>query len=175
MIDYKPATNDPFEMLVLHWNEATKTWDRISWDDWSHFRALRGRDEFRPLQNVRRGDHFFVCIAADERTVFNIIPHRYRVDGDGRIVDHDFDDLSPEEGEIIRKWQHSHFSPEGEEAIEYNALRERCYRSWLPPREAAMALIRDLPGFPVDGEIPFITAFVTLGSEKPPKDGRSAN
>lgn len=133
--------------MVLHWNASTSEWAPILWDAWMHFRALRG--EFRPLNGVGSGDHcFVVCIVDNEGTLYNILPHRYRIDADGRITDHYFDDLNEEERSFVSKWQVDRSAPQGADADRFDALRRRIWRCNLPPADAAAALIRNLPGFP---------------------------
>jgi hypothetical protein len=78
---------------MLHWNEAERKWHAIAWLAWMKFRG-----GFEPLSGIGAGDHWFVvCIVDGQGTLFNIIPHRYRLDRDGRITAHDFHDLSAQE------------------------------------------------------------------------------
>jgi hypothetical protein len=157
-----PSSDLDDDMVVLHWNEAARTWNKILWSDWMKFRAFR--DEFRPLSDIRAGDHcFVVCVTDEHQNLFNILPHRYRLDRDGRITDHHFDDLSTSERAFISKWQLSQEAPTGADADRRDALRERMWRSWLPTQEAATILIRHLPGFPTSSfdrpAIEFLSAF----------------
>ncbi|MGB5904461.1 MAG: hypothetical protein WBH00_16590 [Xanthobacteraceae bacterium] len=133
--------------IVLHWNAATSEWTMIPWDAWMHFRALRG--DFRALSGLKSGDHYFVvCIVDSDGTLYNILPHRYRLDADGHITDHHFDDLDGSERAFVSKWQVDQDAPQGADADKFDELRGRIWRGNLPPTDAARALIRNLPGFP---------------------------
>lgn len=156
--------------MVFHWNPATSEWAPILWDAWMHFRALRG--DFRPLNGVKSGDHYFVvCIVDNDGTLYNILPHRYRLDADGRITDHYFDDLTEEERAFVSKWQVDRNVPRGADADKFDALRWRMWRGNLPPADAAGALIRNLPGFPAtDANRPvlsFLREFGSIPSSRP--------
>lgn len=160
------------DMVVLHWNERAATWEPFRWDDWMAFRGYG--DNFRPLLGVREGDHYFVvCVVDEERTLYNILPHRYRIDRDGRITDHEFDDLTPDDRAFVSKWNISRDVPTGADGERFDSLRDRMWRSWLPPKHAAATLIQNLPGFPATGDerpaMSFLRAFGIVPSSKPSK------
>jgi hypothetical protein len=121
-------------------------WERIPWESWLTF-LVKGQT-WAPLPHVRDGEHYFVvCIAGDGR-LFNIHPHRYLIDRDGRIVADDryFGALSDDEIEQFKVLNRRHYeypqsSPltEAEPRI-FDAIRDRLWRSWLPPAEAARKL-----------------------------------
>jgi hypothetical protein len=147
------------DMVIFHWNEAARTWDQKSWQDWMCFMGVGDGpqgEKFRPLPGIRAGDHYFVvCIVDEDRTLYNILPHRYLIDHDGRIVDDRyFGVLSEAETELYealnkRAYQYPQTHPlNDKEKTEFDTTRGRLWRSWLPPRDAAMVLIRQLPGFP---------------------------
>ena len=153
---------DDDQTLVLHWNEAVGSWNPIRWDSWSHFRAIM--TDFQPLAGVGAGDHSFViCVVDQDRTLHNIIPHRYRVDEGGRITDHEFDDLTADERAFVDRITMQKELPSDEDRPRFDRLRERIWQSHLPSPAAARALINDLPGFPVrDHQRPvwsFLSAF----------------
>jgi hypothetical protein len=78
----KPTTLDEGQQ-VLHWRDGA--WHHIAWNDWSKFRELGAA--FLSLPHVTAGEHrFVVCIVEDGR-LYNILPHRYLIDQDGRIAD----------------------------------------------------------------------------------------
>lgn len=160
------------DMVVLHWNEQTKVWEPVRWDDWMSFRGLG--DAFRPLLNVRAGFHtFVVCVVDEDRSLYNILPHRYRIDGDGRITDHNFSDLTDEDLAFVAKWDLSRVVATGADAERYDNLRLRLWRSWLPEPEAARALIDNLPGFPKTDEERPVMSFLREFGMVP--SGRSSN
>lgn len=133
--------------IVLRWLPAESRRLRIPWDEWMKFRGDFG--DRVPLQGVRNGDFsFVVCIVDEHQALFNIIPHRYRLDADGKITPHSFDDLTAEER---RQVEHLVLlrAPSEKEQARLNELRERQWRGNLPTDAAALALVRDLPGFPV--------------------------
>jgi hypothetical protein len=128
---------------VLHLRDGA--WYRIAWQDWMSFRELHGA--FAPLPYVTAGEHrFVVCIVEDGR-LFNIHPHRYLIDRDGRIADDRyFGVLSDAEIARYDALNQRHYQyPEAhpltkDEWSEFDAIRDRLWRSWLPPVEA----VRDL-------------------------------
>lgn len=167
------------DMVIFHWNEGSRTWDNKSWQDWMWFKGggetmkLGGApgETFRPLPGIGAGDHYFVvCIVDDDQTLYNIIPHRYLIDHDGHTVDDRyFGVLSEAETERYealdkRHYQYPQTHPlNDKEKTEFDTIRGRLWHSWLPPRDAAMVLIRQLPGFPKDWPdrpaLPFLAAF----------------
>ncbi|WP_431014753.1 hypothetical protein [Bradyrhizobium pachyrhizi] len=128
---------------VLHLRDSV--WHRIPWDSWLKFRDTG--QAWAPLPHVGAGEHHFaVCIVEDGR-LFNIIPHRYRIDGDGRIADDRYfgalsdDEIRQFEALNRRHYEYPQTNPftEAEERA-FDALRDRIWRSWLPPAEAVRAL-----------------------------------
>ena len=86
-----------------------------------------------------------ICIVEDGR-LYNIIPHRYRIDRDGHIADdHFFGVLSDGEAERYRLLNRRHYEYPPTEPLtddeqrELDAIRDRLWRSWLPPVEAVSA------------------------------------
>src|SRR5260221_11741064 len=131
---------------VLHWRGGA--WHRIAWEDWSNFRDVLG-GSFAPLPNVTAGEHHFVVCIVEDGRLYNIIPHRYLIDRDGRIADDRyFGVLSDGDIERYRALTERHYEfPEAhpltkEEQAEFNAIRDRLWRSWLPPVEAVRELTR---------------------------------
>ncbi len=152
-------TPDP---IVLHWRSDDGVWFPLRWDRWMQFRGFEG--EFVPLDGVQPGDHCFViCILDEDKTLYNIIPHKYRIDSDGSISKFRFDDLSDEDWRLIDKWQVAKDFPDPATSDVLYALRERAWRANLPTLHAARELLNNLPGFPATGEdrpaISFLIAF----------------
>jgi hypothetical protein len=54
-------------------------------EDWMRFRELGAK--FAPLLHVTAGEHHFAICIVDNGRLYNIIPHRYLIDRDGRIAD----------------------------------------------------------------------------------------
>jgi hypothetical protein len=140
---------------VLHWRASA--WHRFAWQDWTSFRALGA--PFAPLPYVTAGEHrFVVCIVEDGR-LYNIIPHRYLIDRDGRIADDRyFGVLSDGEIERYEALYRRHYEyPEAhplndEERREFDAIRDRLWRSWLPPVEAVRELTRAAVALPDEND-----------------------
>ena len=140
---------------VLHWRDGA--WHGIAWQDWTSFRALDAT--FAPLPYVTPGEHrFVVCIVEDGR-LFNILPHRYLIDRDGRIADDRyFDVLSDAEIKRFEALNGRHYEyPQAhplndEEQREFEAIRDRLWRSWLPPIEAVRELTRAAVALPDEND-----------------------
>ena len=141
---------------VMHWNARRRSWRRIAWDMWFHFRS--GESAIPCLT----GDHYFVvcCFAPDGRTG-NIHPHRYRLDEAGLIKSHDFHDLSEEEYKTFKSLNKRYYEVDKIDPLKsgyasfseaerdtFERLRKRIWCSWLPPQEAARALLEALPNLP---------------------------
>src|SRR5437667_9833 len=130
---------------VLLWRDGA--WHPIEWACWMSFRGIG--ESFVPLPEVGAGEHHFVVCAVEDGRLFNIIPHRYLVDADGRIVDDGyFDVLSTDEVELYEAlnkryyaWPETHPLNEQEQR-DFEAIRERLWRSWLPPITAMRELTR---------------------------------
>ncbi len=140
---------------VLHWHGSA--WHRIAWDDWMGFRALGS--PFAPLPFVTAGEHCFVVCAVQDGRLYNILPHRYLIDRDGRIADDRyFGVLSDGEIERYEALNKRHYEyPQAdplndEEQSEFDAIRDRLWRSWLPPVEAVRELTRAAVALPDEND-----------------------
>jgi len=140
---------------VLHWLGGA--WHRIAWQDWMKFREVGS--SFAPLPYVTAGEHHFVVCAVEDGRLYNIIPHRYLIGGDGRIADdHFFGVLSDAEIERYRALNKRHYQfPEDDplskdEQQEFDAIRDRLWRSWLPPVEAVRELTRAAVALPDEND-----------------------
>jgi hypothetical protein len=141
---------------VLHWRGGA--WHRIAWDDWSSFRDVLGVS-FAPLPCVTAGEHHFVVCIVEDGRLFNIIPHRYLIDGDGHIAkDGYFGVLSGVEIERYKALNKRHYDyPQThpltkDEQTEFDAIRDRLWRSWLPPVEAVRDLTRAAVALPDEND-----------------------
>ena len=88
----------PANTVILHWNECGTTWAQLPWRDWVRF---RGFDDggLSLLAGAEAGEHYFlVCVLDDRGELANVIPHRYVLSTDGRLV-HGFDGLRQAERE----------------------------------------------------------------------------
>jgi hypothetical protein len=156
--------------VAMHWNAHLRTWRRITWDMWSHFRS--GETAIPCLI----GDHYFVvCVFDLDGQVVNILPHRYLLNEYGLITSHDFDDLSEEECKTFKSFHKRYYESdplksgyasfsEAERAT-FDRLRERIWRGWLPPPEAALALLEALPYLPSSPDSAAREFFRELGIE----------
>lgn len=140
---------------VLHWRGGA--WHRIAWQDWMSFRELD--NSFAPLPYVTAGDHRFVVCVVEDGRLYNIIPHRYLIDLDGRIADDRyFGVLSDAEIERYQALNKRHYEyPETHpltkaEQTEFDAIRDRLWRSWLPPVEAVQELTRATVALPDEND-----------------------
>jgi hypothetical protein len=127
-------------------------WHRIAWDRWMKF---RGFDGFEPLEHVGQGEHFFVVCIVEDGRLYNVMPHRYLIDRDGRIAhDRYFGVLSDDEISQFEALNRRHYEyPQTEplssaENSAFSNLRERLWRSWLPPIDAARELTRAATALP---------------------------
>ena len=139
---------------VLHWRGGAL--HRIAWH-WMSFRELG--DSFAPLPYVTAGEHHFVACIVEDGHLHNIIPHRYLIDRDGRIADDRyFGVLSDGESARYRALNGRHYEyPQAhplndEEQREFDAIRVRLWRSYLPPVEAVRELTRAAVALPDEND-----------------------
>jgi hypothetical protein len=130
-------------LQVLHLRNGA--WRSVPWENW-----LKFRDEgqgWALLPDVVGGEHYFVVCAVEDGRLFNIIPHRYRVDDDGRISDARYfgvlSDAEIEQFEALNRrhyeYPQTHPLTQAEQRT-FDAMRARLWRSWLPPAEAVREL-----------------------------------
>jgi hypothetical protein len=138
---------------VLHWLGGA--WHRIAWQNWMNFLGT----PFTPLPYVTAGEHHFVVCVVEDGRLYNIIPHRYLIDRDGRIADDRyFGVLSDGEAERYRALNKRHYAyTEAHpltkaEQTEFDAIRDRLWRSWLPPVEAVRELTRAAVALPDEND-----------------------
>jgi hypothetical protein len=135
---------NPDNTVILHWDEYQTAWAKLSWDDWVRF---RGAGEGGPslLAGADAGEHYFlVCILGDRGELANVIPHRYALSTDGRLV-HGFDGLAQAEREEYHRIQVL-LSPTIEDSDRYQELDARGFAVNLPPLHTVGPLLRAMPG-----------------------------
>jgi hypothetical protein len=139
--------------IVVHWSADRGVWRQLTSDQWRHFLMREA-----PLPGLT-GDHYFaVCIVDDDSRICNIIPHRYRLDQAGLITSYPFDDMSAEERIAFHTLRRRYYAYDannplksggesftGAERKAFADFHERIRRSSLPPQDAALALLCDLP------------------------------
>src|SRR3977135_4402529 len=88
----------PHRTLILPWVEDRRMWAELPWADWVRFRGL-GKERSSLLMGAVAGAHYFlVCMLCIDGELRNVIPHRYVVSTDARLV-HGFDGLEVSERE----------------------------------------------------------------------------
>jgi hypothetical protein len=140
---------------VFHLRDGT--WHKVPWDRWLAFRGIG--NEFKALPNVVAGEHYFVVCVVEDGRLFNILPHRYLIDSDGHIADdHYFGVLTADEIVQFKALNKRHYEyPQtqpltaAEQQI-FESLRERLWRSWLPPAEAVRELTRAATALPDEND-----------------------
>jgi hypothetical protein len=134
----------PANTVILHWDESRSDWATLSWFDWVRFRGL-GAGGRSLLAGAAAGEHYFlVCVLDEGGELANVIPHRYVLSADARLV-HGFDGLgAPERAEYDRisvlAW------PTSEDAERHRELDRRGLMVNLPPAHTVAPLLRVIPG-----------------------------
>ncbi len=137
-------TGTPDKTVILHWDECQASWAQLSWRDWVRFRGL-GEGGLRLLAGAEAGEHYFlVCVLGDGGELANVIPHRYMLSTDGRLV-HGFDGLGEAEREEYYRIQVL-VLPTIEDSERYNELGARGFTVNLPPLHTVQPLLRAMPG-----------------------------
>ena len=134
----------PDNTVILHWDECRTSWTPLSWRDWVRFRGL---DEggLSLLAGAEAGEHYFVvCVLGDRGELCNVIPHRYVLSPDGRLV-HGFDGLGAAERDEFYRIQVLRL-PTIEDLERYDELGSRGFAVNLPPPRTVQPLLRAMPG-----------------------------
>jgi hypothetical protein len=134
----------PDNTVILHWDECQMSWMEVSWPDWVRFRGCgTGRQSL--LAGAKAGEHFFlVCVIGDYGDLANVIPHRYVLSADARLV-HGFDGLEASERQELCRIQVLR-SPTFEDSERYNELDARSFKVNLPPTHTVQPLLTSMPG-----------------------------
>jgi hypothetical protein len=134
----------PDKTLVLHWIENQSTWTELSWLDWVRFRGF-GKERSNLLMGAAEGEHYFlVCTLGPHGELSNVIPHRYVISSDARLV-HGFDGLDAAEREEADRLEELVW-PSVEDAERYEELVERGFSANLPPLRTVQSLLQSMPG-----------------------------
>jgi hypothetical protein len=134
----------PEKTLVLHWVEGRSAWAELPWVDWVRFRGF-GKDRSNLLVGAEAGEHYFlVCMLGVHGELCNVIPHRYVVSTDARLV-HGFDGLEVAEREESDRIEDLP-APTLEELERQRELGERGFSVNLPPHHTVQNLMQAIPG-----------------------------
>jgi hypothetical protein len=134
----------PDHTVILHWDECRTAWAELSWREWVRFRGLSG-GEFGELAGAEAGEHFFlVCILGDRGELCNVIPHRYIMSANGRLV-YGFDGLEAAEREESSRIERL-LLPTLEDSERYQEFGARGLSVNLPPLHTVQPLLRAMPG-----------------------------
>ena len=134
----------PENTVILHWDECHTTWAPLPWGDWVGFRGI-GKGGACLLAGAEAGEHYFlVCILGDRGELTNVIPHKYVMSTDGRLV-HGFDGLGTAEREESCRIEELPL-PTIEDTERYRELGARGFAVNLPPFHTLQPLLRTMPG-----------------------------
>jgi hypothetical protein len=109
----------PDNTVILHWDECRMSWAKLSWHDWVRFRGY-GAGRRSLLAGARAGEHYFLVCVGDCGELANVIPHKYVLSADARLV-HGFDELQEAERQELCRLDVL-LSPTIEDAERYNEL-----------------------------------------------------
>jgi hypothetical protein len=139
-----PNKQIPDKTLILHWIEGLNAWEELPWLDWVRFRGF-GQERSNLLVGAEAGEHYFlVCMLGTQGELCNVIPHRYVVSNDARLV-HGFDGLDVAEREESDRIEEL-VAPTIEDLERYNELGERGFAVNLPPLRTVQHLMQAMPG-----------------------------
>lgn len=139
-----PGKKIPDKTLILHWIEGQRAWAELPWVDWVRFRGL-GEERSSLLMGAEAGEHYFlVCMLGPHGELSNVIPHRYVISNDARLV-HGFDGLEIAEREESDRLGEL-ASPTIEDIERYAELGERGFAVNLPPLRTLQHLLQAMPG-----------------------------
>jgi hypothetical protein len=134
----------PANTVILHWNECQTAWMELPWRDWVRFRGFSDGGA-RLLAGAAAGEHYFlVCMLGDGGELANVIPHKYVLSSDARLV-YGFDGLGASEREEYYRIQ-SLLLPTVEDSERYHELGSWGFAVNLPPLHTVQPLLRALPG-----------------------------
>jgi hypothetical protein len=134
----------PDNTVILHWDANRTAWGELSWREWVRFRGFgEGRQSL--LAGAEAGVHYFlVCILGDCGELANVIPHKYVLSADARLV-HGFDGLGEAERQEFCRIDVL-LSPTIEDRERYNELDARSFTVNLPPAHTVQPLLTAMPG-----------------------------
>jgi hypothetical protein len=139
-----PKKAVPDKTVILHWVENQLTWAELPWADWVRFRGF-GDEQSSLMVGAEAGEHYFlVCMLGRHGDLCNVVPHRYVISSDARLV-HGFDGLEiaeREESDRLRELA----SPTVEDIERYTELGARGFAVNLPPSRTVQQLLQTIPG-----------------------------
>jgi hypothetical protein len=139
-----PNRKIPDKTLILHWIEGQNAWAELPWLDWVRFRGF-GTERSNLLIGAEAGEHYFlVCMLGSHGELCNVIPHRYMISNDARLV-HGFDGLEVAEREESDRIEDL-VAPTIEDLERYAELGERGFAVNLPPLHTVQHLLQAMPG-----------------------------
>ena len=166
-----PNKNIPDKTLILHWIEDQNAWEELPWLDWVQFRGF-GTRRSSLLVGAAAGEHYFlVCMLGTHGELCNVIPHRYVISSDARLV-HGFDGLDVTEREESDRIQEL-VAPTIEDLERYNELGERGLAVNLPPLRTVQHLLHAMPG--IAGAQPGAACWNFLSAIGVCRSGKAAN
>jgi hypothetical protein len=134
----------PDQTLIFHWVEGRRVWAELPWADWVRFRGF-GKERSSLLIGAEAGEHYFlVCMLSADGELCNVIPHRYVVSSDARLV-HGFDGLEASERVESGRLE-GLISPTIEDIERQTELGEREFSANLPPLHTIQHLLQAIPG-----------------------------
>jgi hypothetical protein len=134
----------PDNTVILHWDECRMSWAKLSWRDWVRFRGY-GAVRQSLLVGAQAGEHYFlVCVLGECGELANVIPHKYVLSTDARLV-HGFDELEQAERQEKSRLD-GLLSPSIEDSERCDELHARGFPVNLPPRRTLQPLLRVMPG-----------------------------
>ena len=115
----------PDNTVILHWDECRMSWAELPWQDWVRFRGVgAGRQSL--LAGAKAGEHYFlVCVLGHCGELANVIPHKYVLSADARLV-HGFDGLEETERQELCRLD-ALLLPTIEDSERYNELTHEFY------------------------------------------------
>src|SRR6266481_3136839 len=134
----------PENTVILHWDATGDAWAQLPWPDWVRFRGF-GEGGKSLLAGAEAGEHYFlVCVLGEGGELANVIPHKYILSADARLV-HGFDGLGEAERQEFCRFDVL-LSPTIEDCERYNELDARGFAVNLPPAHTVQPLLTAMPG-----------------------------
>ena len=161
----------PDKTLILHWIEEQKSWAELPWLDWVRFRGM-GKEGSTLLLGAEAGEHYFlVCMLGSHGELSNVIPHRYVISSDARLV-HGFDGLDVTERDESDRIAELAV-PTIEDIDRYNELGKRGFAPNLPPLHTVQHLLQAIPG--IAGALPGAACWNFLSAIGVCRSGKAIN
>jgi hypothetical protein len=158
-------------MRALRWVPEDNRWIEVDWNDFLAFRGFMVPQA--PLPGVTGGiHHFVVCVCGEEQT-FNIIPHKYLVEPNGKIGADNFYGWTKEERDDYGRLMIAREEKPGDRE-RIREIQDKAGNAMYPPKESLYPLVRALP-FPPGRKgaaIDFLDAVAAATTRTKLQDGR---